>query len=135
MRWQHAPHGIAQAADSPIVCQSPERGSPVTQILTYKGAVYPHHCDHMGHMNVASYVAKFDEANWNLFAEIGVTPSYLRHGTCGMAGLQQNIVYRRELFAGDIVQVTSRILEVRDKVVRFLHEMRNGETGDVAAIC
>ena len=30
-------------------------------ILTYRGTVYPWHCDHMGHMNVMWYVGKFDE--------------------------------------------------------------------------
>lgn len=27
-------------------------------LLTYRGAVYPWHCDHMGHMNVMWYVGK-----------------------------------------------------------------------------
>ncbi len=36
-------------------------------IKTYQGTVYPWNCDHMGHMNVQFYVAKFDEAIWNLF--------------------------------------------------------------------
>jgi len=35
---------------------------------TYRGIVYPWHCDHMGHMNVMWYVAKFDEATWTLMA-------------------------------------------------------------------
>ena len=42
-------------------------------MLTYRGAVYPWHCDQMGHMNVMWYVGKFDEATWNLFAAMGVT--------------------------------------------------------------
>jgi acyl-CoA thioesterase FadM len=39
------------------------------------------------------------------------------------------------LLAGDIVEVTSTLLEVRDKSIRFLHEMRNAETSEVAATC
>ena len=31
--------------------------------VTYRGTVYPLHCDHMGHMNVMWYVGKFDEAS------------------------------------------------------------------------
>jgi acyl-CoA thioester hydrolase len=46
--------------------------------LTYRGAVYPWHCDHMGHMNVMWYVGKMDEASMNLFAAIGVTRAYMR---------------------------------------------------------
>jgi acyl-CoA thioester hydrolase len=107
----------------------------MSEIVTYKGAVYPWHCDHVGHMNVMWYVGKFDEATWNLFAQVGLTPSYLRQSQRGMAAVQQNITYRRELLAGDIVEVRSRFLEVRDKVVRFVHEMRNAEDGGLAASC
>ena len=88
----------------------------------------------MGHMNVMWYVNKFDEATWNLFLEAGITPSYLRDHHRGMAGLQQNITYKRELHAGDVVAVRSGMLEVRDKVVRFRHEMINLETAETAAI-
>jgi acyl-CoA thioester hydrolase len=102
---------------------------------TYRGTVYPWQCDHVGHMNIMWYVGKFDEANWNLFARLGLTPSYLRQSGRGMAGVQQNISYKRELFAGDIVEVTSRLLELREKSIRFRHEMRNAETGEIAAIC
>jgi acyl-CoA thioester hydrolase len=104
-------------------------------LLTYRGTVYPWHCDHMGHMNVMWYVGKFDEATWHLFAEIGMTPSYLRESGRGMAALQQDISYKRELLAGDIVEVRSRIRELRDKALRFTHDMTNVETGESAASC
>jgi acyl-CoA thioester hydrolase len=66
-------------------------------IETHRGAVYPWHCDHMGHMNVMWYVGKFDEATWNLFASLGVTPAYLREQSRALAAVQQNITYKREL--------------------------------------
>jgi acyl-CoA thioester hydrolase len=86
-------------------------------------------------MNIMWYVGKFDEANWNLFARLGLTPSYLREAGRGMAAVQQTIAYKRELLAGDIVEVRSRLVEIRDKSIRFVHEMRNGETGEIAATC
>jgi acyl-CoA thioester hydrolase len=104
-------------------------------MITYRGITYPWQCDHVGHMNIMWYVGKFDEANWNVFAQIGVTPSYIRQGKFGMAGVQQNITYKQELMAGDVIEIRSRILEARDKVVRFIHEMRNAETDQVVAIC
>ena len=67
---------------------------------TYRGTVYPWQCDHVGHMNIMWYVGKFDEANWNLFARLGLTPSYLRESGRGMAAVQQTITYKRELLAG-----------------------------------
>jgi acyl-CoA thioester hydrolase len=102
---------------------------------TYRGTVYPWQCDHVGHMNIMWYVGKFDEANWNLFARIGLTPTYLRESGRGMAAVEQNISYKRELLAGDIVVVRSAVLEIRDKSIRIKHEMRNAETGEIAAIC
>ncbi len=101
--------------------------------MTYRGAVYPSQCDHMGHMNVMWYVSKFDEATWQLFSAIGLTPSRLRAERLGMAGVEQHIEYKRELFPADVVTVTSCILEVKDKAIRFAHEMQNDETGVVAA--
>ena len=104
-------------------------------LMTYRGAVYASHCDHIGHMNIVSYGAKFDEANWVFFCEIGLTPSYLRSERHGMAGVQQNITYKQELFAGDVVEICSLVLEVGEKRLRVRHEMTNIETGAVAAVC
>src|SRR5262249_28194092 len=100
-----------------------------------RGTVYPWQCDHIGHMNVMWYVGKFDEANWNFFARLGLTPTYLRQSGRGMAAVQQNIAYKRELLAGDIVEVRSSLLELRAQSMRFLHEMHTAETGDAAATC
>jgi acyl-CoA thioester hydrolase len=102
-------------------------------IVTYRGAIYASHCDHIGHMNIVSYGAKFDEANWVLFCEIGVTPSYLRGERYGMAGVQQNINYKKELFAGDVIEISSTVVEVAERRLRFRHEMRNIETGELSA--
>lgn len=105
------------------------------EIITYKGCVYPWQCDHIGHLNIMWYVGKFDEANWNMFAAFGLTPSFLRAEMRGMAAVDQHIKYKRELLPGDILEITSRVLELKEKSVRFEHTMTNAETGEVAAIC
>jgi acyl-CoA thioester hydrolase len=102
-------------------------------LLTYRGAVYPSQCDHMGHMNVMYYVGKFDEATWQLFTAIGLSRARLDAENLGMAGVEQQIEYKRELFAGDVITITSTILEVKDKAIRFAHEMRKDDTGELAA--
>ncbi len=102
-------------------------------LLTYKGAIYPWHCDHMGHMNVMWYVGKFDEATWHLFLALGITPTMLRENNRGMAAVEQTIQYKRELLAGDVVTVHSALLEMKEKSIRFTHEMRKADTGEVAA--
>ena len=101
--------------------------------ITYRGVVYPSQCDHMGHMNVMWYVGKFDEATWQCLSMLGLTPSFLREQNRGMAAVQENIAYKRELRAGDVVSIRSGVLEIREKVIRFIHEMYNDETGDISA--
>jgi acyl-CoA thioester hydrolase len=103
--------------------------------VTYRGAILPWHCDHMGHMNVMWYTGKFDEATWNLFAHIGLTPSYFRGEAFGMAGVQQNITYQRELMAGDVIEIRSHMVEARARRIQFIHTMRNTETDQIASMC
>jgi acyl-CoA thioester hydrolase len=100
---------------------------------TYRGVVYPWHCDHMGHMNVMWYTGKFDEATWHLFAMLGITPEYVRQNKRGMVAVDQRTSYRRELIAGDLIYIRSRLLEVREKVLRFEHEMIHVESSEVSA--
>jgi acyl-CoA thioester hydrolase len=106
-----------------------EMGEP---IITYRGTVYPWHCDHMGHMNVMWYVGKFDEATWQILATTGVTATRMRENSLAMVAVEQHIEYKRELRAGDLVTVRSSILEVKEKSIRFQHEMTNDETGELA---
>jgi acyl-CoA thioester hydrolase len=101
--------------------------------LTYRGTVYPWQCDHMGHMNVMWYVGKFDEATWQLLAKLGLSPSRLKNEGLGMAAVEQQIAYKRELRAGDLITIRSSVQEIKDKSIRFTHEMTNDETGELAA--
>ena len=81
------------------------------------------------------YVGKFDEATWNLFALMGASADYLRKDDKAMAAVDQRIQYRRELLAGDTIIIGSGILEIKPKVITFVHEMRHAITGEIAATC
>ena len=101
--------------------------------ITYRGTVYPWQCDHMGHMNVMWYVGKFNEATWQLLALAGLSRVRLEKEGGGMAAVEQHIEYKRELRAGALVTIRSRVLEVKEKSIRFQHEMTNDETQELAA--
>jgi acyl-CoA thioester hydrolase len=103
-------------------------------IETYRGTVYPWHCDHMGHMNVMWYTGKFDEATWNLLSQVGASAAFLKRHHLGTVALEQRTAYMAELLAGEVVLVRSGVLEVSDKIFRFVHEMVNADTGKTAAI-
>jgi acyl-CoA thioester hydrolase len=102
-------------------------------MVTYRGTVYPWHCDHMGHMNVMWYVGKFDEATWHLIASLGLPAARLRQDGIVMAAVEQRIEYKRELRAGDLITIRSFIQEVGDKTLVMVHEMTNQDTGQLAA--
>ena len=44
-----------------------------------------------------------------------------------MAGVQQNISYLKELLPGDLVVVKSKLIEMRERTLKMLHEMRHVE--------
>ncbi len=98
---------------------------------TARGTVHAWQCDHMGHANVRAFGEFFEEACWQVYNRVGITPSLLRSGRIHMAAVQQDISYRKELLAGDVVEVRSGVVEIRDKVLRFVHELRNSETGEL----
>jgi len=103
-------------------------------VITHRGCVYPRDCDHMDHLNVASYVEKFDQATWNFFADLGLTRAYLSEHRMGLAAVDQRISYQSELRPGDVLTVRTTLQELEGKKIRFRHEMTNGVTGEVSAV-
>ncbi len=100
---------------------------------TYRGTIYPWNCDHMGHMNVQFYVAKFDEASWSFFNSIGLNAIYLKKSGSGLVALEQKISYKKEVLAGDSIYIASKVLEKKEKTLTIWHQMRNSATHDLIA--
>jgi acyl-CoA thioester hydrolase len=105
----------------------------MSTIETYRGVVYPNQLDHMNHMNVQWYASKFDEGSWHLLSFVGITNKYIHDNDRGMAALEQITKYKAEVMVGDLLVVKSKVLEVKDKTIRFIHTMYNAETGDEVA--
>ncbi len=102
-------------------------------IETCRAAVYPWQLDHMDHMNVQFYTARFDEATWHFFASLGMTAAYFRDQRRGMAAVEQRTLYKRELHAGDLIRITTELLEMKAKTLRFLHRMYDAVSGEEVA--
>ena len=107
----------------------------MSMVETARGTVHEWQKDHMGHINVRAYMEFFEEACWQFYAMVGLTASLLRSGQVRLAVVQQNISYQKELFPGDTIFVRTGVVEVREKVVRFRHELLNTETGLVCSTC
>ena len=67
------------------------------------------------------------------FGSIGLDASHFHETHAGMAALEQTIQYKAELRAGDVFEIHSSILEVREKTLRLRHEMYNSGTRTLAA--
>ncbi len=102
---------------------------------TYRGTVYPNEIDHMGHMNVQYYVAKFDEATWNLFTSVGITADYMRNEKRGMVAVEQKITYKKEAIEGDCLYIKSKINEIKNSSIKFVHYMFNVDSNAELAVC
>jgi len=64
---------------------------------------------------------------------LGLTRArFVQDGT-GMAAVEQHTRYKRELYAGDAVTIRSALLEVKEKSIRMMHEMRDDASGEIAA--
>lgn len=100
---------------------------PQHPTASFQGVVSSSYIDQMGHMNVQYYVHLFDQATWVLFDRVGLSASYFSATGRGMAALEQHLVYKREVFAGTVVTIYSRVVEVSDKTVRFVHTMEDGQ--------
>ena len=103
------------------------------RIETFRGVVYPWTIDHVGHMNVQFYTARFDEATWHFLARLGLPPRFLRERDRAMVAADQRTQYRREVLAGTLLHVTTELLEVGRKSIRFLHRMYDSETEEEVA--
>jgi acyl-CoA thioester hydrolase len=106
----------------------------MAEITTYKGTVYPGQCDHMGHMNVVWYTAKFDEASWAFLSLLGIHATYLRDAGRRMAAVKQTISYRKELYAGDAITVATSLTHLGVTSLHLRHKMYRGCETDPAAI-
>lgn len=102
------------------------------EIETYRGVVYPWHCDSMGHMNTQFYCAIFDAASFHMLSRLGPYAE-LEPQSQGWADVKQTIEYKHETRAGALVHVKSVLLKTGNKSVEFRHSMLNSETGALHA--
>jgi acyl-CoA thioester hydrolase len=51
----------------------------------------------------------------------------------GMVAAEQVTQYRAELLAGDLISIRTRIVDVGERSIRFVHEMRKDPDGELAA--
>tara|TARA_R110000824_G_scaffold118960_16_gene272450 strand:- start:37071 stop:38015 length:945 start_codon:yes stop_codon:yes gene_type:complete len=98
-----------------------------------KSSVNTWECDDIGHMNVQFYTARASDAAFFVRHELGLTPSVIRASNRTMITLEEHYRYHRELLAGDMYTIRTRLIEMREKTLVVLHEIWNAATNELSA--
>ncbi|WEO94460.1 acyl-CoA thioesterase [Streptomyces sp. FXJ1.172] len=88
--------------------------------------------DVQGHLNQAVYLNYAEHARWSLLKAAGISQAELVARGVGPVALETTIRYRRELLAGDEVDVTCAFEWGEGKTFRIVQEVRRAD-GTVAA--
>ena len=88
--------------------------------------------DVQGHLNQAVYINYAEHARWSLLQAAGVTQAELIGRGVGPVGLETTIRYKRELLAGDEVDVTCAFEWSGGKTFRILQKITKAD-GTLAA--
>ena len=106
---------------------------PVDILLSDVHTVDESWIDLYGHMNMVRYVALFDDVGYRLMEQWGLGETYTRDVGFGLFVVDVALQYRRELRVGTPLQVALRLLDVDDKRLLTLLEIRRADDGTVAA--
>jgi acyl-CoA thioester hydrolase len=104
----------------------------VTEPFSVPVTVRGYETDVQGHLNQSVYINYAEHARWSLLRAAGISQAALIGSGVGPVALETTIRYRRELVAGDEVEVTCRFLWGEGKTFRVEQTIRKTD-GTVAA--
>lgn len=102
-----------------------------TYLETFRAAVAPADCDHLGHMNVQHYFRAVSDGMFAVMVRLGLTPEEIRRRRLSFAVVRAETEFHHELFCGDVIALESTILKVGEKSGTFHHRLRNVSTDDL----
>ena len=93
-------------------------GNCETPFETFRGVVFPWHCDAMGHMSVQHQMPLLDNATYHLLGAFGSVTGERDDKRLGWADVSHEIQYLHELVAGDLLLLRSGLLSVGRSSIR-----------------
>ncbi|MGR8921850.1 MAG: acyl-CoA thioesterase [Gammaproteobacteria bacterium] len=89
--------------------------------------------DANGHMNVAHYVSAFDDGSCPMFDDLGLGWDYTARGEYSVFMVSSSIDFRRELLAGDELEMTTRLMGYDRRRIHVFQELFHQQEGYLAA--
>lgn len=90
--------------------------------------------DYNGHLNMAYYHVLFDGALDVVLEPLGLGPEVARATGSSVFTVQAQVHYLRELHAGDVVRVETRLIAHDDKRLHYVQTMRAEGSDQPAAV-
>ena len=91
-------------------------------VETWRGVVSPADCDVLGHMNVARYFGICGDGVFCFQTLLGLGPAELRSGRrLSFAVVHGESDFHAELHAGDVLYLTTGVVEIGGKSMTFRH--------------
>ncbi|MBD9721717.1 MULTISPECIES: acyl-CoA thioesterase [Streptomyces] len=104
----------------------------MTEPFSVPVTVRGYEIDVQGHLNQSVYLQYGEHARWSLLRAAGIRQADLRAKGVGPVALETTVRYRRELLAGDEVEVTCAFVWGEGKTFRIEQTVRRTD-GTVAA--
>lgn len=98
-------------------------GQPVSTPYLGYSIVKDSWLDANGHMNVAHYVSAFDDGSEPMFSELGLGWDYTREGQSSVFMVSSSMDFRRELLAGDPLEMTTRVIGYDRRRIHVYQEL------------
>ncbi len=127
---------VAATALDPVPrLEPPPRSGPATgaSFESGHGAVDPWECDAFGHMSPRFYAARASDCAAHMLFQLGLGRAVLEERRWGSTALEHHLGLRCQLFAGDVVTITTGFRAVGNKTFRFVHRFTDLESGEVTA--
>jgi acyl-CoA thioester hydrolase len=103
-------------------------------IETFRGVVFPWHCDSMGHMSVQHQMPLLDSAVYHLLGEFGPLVDLLEGRRVGWADVRHEITYHHELVAGDLIILRGGLISFGNSSIRHRTELSRRCDGRVCTV-
>jgi acyl-CoA thioester hydrolase len=115
--------GSAMVSPAAMTQEPPPLPLPSDGLRLIRERVRPEWIDYNGHMNVAWYVAAFDQAGEAFLEQIGLGAAYCKQANASSFSVEAHITYQREVHQGDLLEFRTKLIGFDAKKIHYIQMM------------
>jgi acyl-CoA thioesterase FadM len=126
-----APAGVTLGEwNGPTAEERPVPAGTEGFVPTAAGRVRPHEIDEYGRIGLGALIHKFTDSSVQIGAAVGLTADFIETGRRGLSTFELALEISRAPGVGEPYASQTGLLHLGGSSLRFLHVMRNAETGE-----